>query len=237
MGRVLRTVLVAGLVVPVACSSGGGGKSMASRTASNSQAGSTSRDTSAVRLRPDVLSRAESASEDVQDDISAGDWAAALVRVDTLRSLQSRLATLRSAPGNIGTYASALDSLRSAVSRRSTDAALNAANRISRAVTGMMAGYSATVPIAVAYMDVAGRDALYGATQGRWSEADSAAGELHQRYSTVQAHVQRADTALDRRVSGEIRQLRDAIRARNAGPARALATSLLKDVDEIEKTY
>jgi hypothetical protein len=108
---------------------------------------------------------------------------------------------------------------------------------VSRVVTGIMAGYPTKVPAEVGLMDVAGRDALYAAQQGRWKDAANAAAELGRSYATVQARVRARDPALDRRVTEEIAQLQRAAAARARDRAASVAQTLLEDVDRIEVTF
>jgi hypothetical protein len=101
----------------------------------------------------------------------------------------------------------------------------------------MMADYPTKVPVEVAYMDVAGRDVLYAAQQGRWGDAADPVGEVGRRYAAVRAEVRARDPSLDRRVTSEIAQLQRAVVSRARDRATSLAEALLEDVDRIEQTF
>ncbi len=235
------------ITVASAAACGGGGQANnqnasdnAASPAATSAPANTAAGSQAARQparMPDVLSKAESAAEDIQDDIAGGSWSAASGKVDTLANLQSRIAATGPAQNDLDAYATALDTLRAAVQQQRRNQALTSANRMSRALNGMMEAYPTRVPIDVAYMDVAGRDVIYDAQEGQWSQADSAVSELRQRYSAVKSHVTLADASLDQRITGEISRLQSAVSAHNLGPAKSVATAILDDVDRIEQTY
>jgi hypothetical protein len=127
--------------------------------------------------------------------------------------------------------------LVSAVAKKDTNAARGIANRISRSINGMMAAFSTKVPIDVAYMDVAARDALYAADENRWVAAETAVAELRRRYASVQEHVKTSDPALDKTISGELDRMEKAATEKHKKTVMAIATTLLEDIDRIEKTY
>jgi hypothetical protein len=112
-----------------------------------------------------------------------------------------------------------------------------AANQVSRIVTGIMADYPMKVPVEVAYMDVAGRDVLYAAQQGRWSSAADPVAEVGRNYAAVQAEVRARNPALDQLVTSEIAHLQVAVASRARDRATSLAQALLEDVDHIEQTF
>jgi len=186
---------------------------------------------------PHPVEQAEALAEDIQADIDQGAWPAATSKLDSLRTLADRLAAAGVSGTQRSAYGSALDTLNAVVVVKSKDYALVAANRVSRIVTTMMADYASRVPVAVAYMDVAGRDALYGARLDRWSDVSDAALEVGRNYASVEAHVQARDSVLGRRVASEIKQLQDAVSAKSKTGAAGSAEAILNDVDRIEQTY
>jgi len=95
-----------------------------------------------------------------------------------------KLASVGVARTKRSAYGNALVSLDAAITRRDRADALTAGNRLSRVVTDIMADYPTKVPAEVAYMDVAGRDVLYAAEQGRWSCAADPVGEVGRRYAS-----------------------------------------------------
>jgi len=111
----------------------------------------------------------------------------------------------------IAGYDVALDSLISQLSRQDRPASLQAANRLSRAIVGIMANYDVTVPVQVGYLDVAGRDVIYAAEAGRWQDASAAAAELRANYAGVGTHVAGKDSTLDRRVRQQFSQLEGSV--------------------------
>jgi hypothetical protein len=210
------------------------GEAPASRSVTTDSAAASS---PAAGVLPPPVEQAEALAEDVQDDLARSAWPAAEAKLRDLRALGAKLDSVGVAQTERAAYGGALDSLGAAIARRSRAVALTAGNRVSRVVTGIMAGYPTKVPADVGLMDVAGRDALYAAQQGRWEDAASAAAELGRSYATVQAHVRARDPALDRRVTEEIAQLQRAAASRARNQAVSLARALLEDVDRIELTF
>jgi hypothetical protein len=183
-----------------------------------------------------ALNQAEGLAEDIQDDLLASNWAAATSKVASLRTLEQPLAG--AAPGaSASQYTAYLDSLDTAVKQKNRFRALETANRVSHVINAMMANYPTKVPIEVADMDVAARDAQYAADQGSWAAAAAASAEIRRTYSAVQAHVKGRDPALDARVTGEMAKLDAAIAARSKSTVDSLAKAILDDVDKVEATY
>jgi hypothetical protein len=186
---------------------------------------------------PPPVEQAEALAEDVQTYLDQNAWPAAEAKFRELRAVGEKLASVGVAETKRSSYANALDSLGTAIARRRRASALTAGNRVSRVVAGIMADFPTKVPVDVTLMDVAGRDALYAAQQGRWGEAAKATAELGRSYTAVQVHVRARDPSLDRRVTAEIAQLQRAVAARARDRATSLAQALLEDVDRIEQTF
>jgi hypothetical protein len=207
----------------------------------NGQKGQTTRSTGAsapaARVLPSPVEQAEALAEDVQTDLDQNAWPAAEAKFRELRVVGEKLASVGVAESKRSAYVNALDSLGAAIDRRSRAGALTAGNRVSRVVAGIMADYPTKVPVDVTLMDVAGRDALYAAQQGRWGDAATATEELGRSYTAVQVHVRARDPALDRRVTAEIARLQRAVASRARNRATSLAQVLLEDVDRIEPTF
>jgi hypothetical protein len=199
--------------------------------------GSTAASTPAASVLPPPVEQAEALAEDVQSDLDRNAWPAAEAKLRELKGVGEKLASLGVAQTRRSAYGNALDSLGAAITHRSRPEALVAGNRVSRVVTGIMAGYPTKVPVHVTLMDVAGRDALYAAQQGRWGDAANAAAEVGRSYAAVQDHVRARDSALDQRVTSEIAQLHGAVVSRARDRATSLAQALLEDVDCIEQTF
>jgi hypothetical protein len=186
---------------------------------------------------PSPVARAEGLAEDVQTDLEQNRWTAAGVKLRELRDVEGKFASAGVAQDKRSAYGNAVSSLGAAIDRKSQGDALTAGNRVSRIVTGIMADYRTRVPADVAWMDVAGRDALYASQQGRWGDAAGAAAEVSRSYAAVQAHVRGRDAALDRRITGEIASLHHAAASRARDRGTSVARALLEDVDRIEQTY
>jgi|SRR5712664_342573 len=185
---------------------------------------------------PRSLVVAEGLAEDIQADLDARNWTMARTRLAELE--KNRVALQRVLPArDIAGYGVTLDSLISQLGRLERLPALESANRLSRAIVGLMAKYDVTVPVQVGYLDVAGRDAIYAAETGRWQDASAATEELRANYAGVGTHVAAKDSTLDRRVRQQLSQLDRAVAAKSAVRVRAIATALLEDVDLVEQTY
>jgi hypothetical protein len=186
---------------------------------------------------PPPVEQAEALAEDVQTDLTQNAWPTAEARLRGLRSLGEKLDSVGVSQPKQSAYRRAVDSLGAAITRRSRTDALTAGNYVSRVVTGIMADYPTKVPVEVVYMDVAGRDVLYAAQQGRWSGTAGPMAELGRSYAAVQAHVSTRNPALNQRVTSEIAPLRRAVLSRARDRATSLAQRLLDDVDRIEQTF
>ena len=207
----------------------GGQPSAASATAAAS--------TPTASVLPPAVEQAEALAEDVQTDLEQNAWPAAEAKVRDLRGVRQKLDSIGIPQTKRTAYGNALDSLGAAITRRSQADALTAGNRVSRVVTGIMAGYPTKVPVDVTMMDVAGRDALYAAQQKRWGDAAHAAGEVERSYAAVQVRVRARNPALDGQVTTEIAQLHHAVDSRAADQAVRLARALLQNVDRIEQAF
>jgi hypothetical protein len=199
--------------------------------------GSTAASTPTASVLPAPVEQAEALAEDVQTDLEQNAWPVAEAKLRELRGVGDKLASVGIAQTKRSDYGKALDSLAAAITRRNRADALTAGNRVSRVVTGILAGYPMKVPVDVTLMDVAGRDALYAGQQGHWGNAANAAAEVGRSYATVQAHVQARDPALDRQVTAEIAQLHRAVDSQARARVESLARALLENVDRIELTF
>lgn len=186
---------------------------------------------------PPPVEQAEALAEDVQNDVAQDAWPAAETRLRELRSVEEKLPSVGVPQPKQFAYGRAVDSLAAAIARRSQSDALPAGNHVSRIVTSIMADYSTKVPVAVVYMDVAGRDVLYAAEQGHWRSASDPVVEVVRSYAAVRAEVRARDRALDRRVTSEIAQLQRAVAWQARTRATKLAQAILEDVDRIELTF
>jgi hypothetical protein len=230
-------VLIAGGLVGCKGNQGGqtaAGEALASQSVTT---GSTVASTPTAGALPPPVEQAEALAEDVQTYLEQNAWSTADAKLRELRGLGDKLASAGVAETKRAQYGNALDSLGAAITRRGRADGLTAGNRVSRVVAGIMADYPLKVPVEVTWMDVAGRDALYAAAQGRWGDAAKAAAEVGRSYAAVQSHVQARDPALAKRVTGEIVQLHRAADSRARDRAERLARALLEEVDRIELTF
>jgi hypothetical protein len=189
-----------------------------------------------VDVVPPAVTIAEGLAEDIQADLETRNWTMARTRVAQLQKNRLRLRVLLPAP-KIAGYEVAFDSLTAQLKRQDRLASLQSANHMSREIVNIMGNYTATVPVQVGYLDVAGRDAIYAAEAGRWEDAVAAAAELRVNYFAVQPHVASKDPALARRVGQLLADLDGAVTTRSVARIRATATRVLDDVDVIERTY
>jgi hypothetical protein len=191
----------------------------------------------ALSSPPAPVEQAEALAEDVQTDLAQNGWPAAEAKLRELNSLKPQLDAAGVPQSNQSAYGRAVDSLQGAINRRSRSDALTAGNHVSRIVSGIMADYTTKVPTEVTYMDVAGRDVLYAAEEGRWIGATGPMAEVGKSYAAVQAHVTARNPALDQRITSEIAQLQGAVDSQARDRATRLAQALLDDVDHIEQTF
>jgi len=189
-----------------------------------------------VDVVPPAVTIAEGLAEDIQADLETRNCTMAQTRVAELQKNRLRLRVLLPAP-KIAAYEVAFDSLTAQLKRQDRLASLQSANHMSREIVNIMGNYTATVPIQVSYLDVAGRDAIYAAEDGRWQDAWAAVTELRANYAIVQARVAGKDSTLDQHVRQELNGLEVAVTAKSVTQARAIATALLDNVDLIERVF
>jgi hypothetical protein len=189
-----------------------------------------------VDVVPPAVTIAEGLAEDIQADLETRNWTMAQTRVAELQKNRLRLRVLLPAP-KIAGYEVAFDSLTAQLKRQDRLASLQSANHMSREIVTIMGNYTATVPIQVSYLDVAGRDAIYAAEGGRWQDASAAVTELRANYAIVQARVAGKDSTLDQHVRQQLNGLEVAVTAKSVTHARAIATALLENVDLIERVF
>jgi hypothetical protein len=193
--------------------------------------------TADAAVLPPALDEAEALAEDIQTDLSGGAWPAAESKARLLGVSRRKLAAIGPAPAQVTDIGTALDTLNAAIARRSRSDALVAANRISRELNVIMARYPSKVPTEVAQMDVAGRDALYAAEQGRWDAGAAAVTEARRTYSVVQDHVKGRASGLDQKVATELGQMEQAVALQDGRSLAAASQVFLDDVDRVELTY
>jgi hypothetical protein len=194
-------------------------------------------ESTAVGTLPPAVEHAEGLAEDVQDDIAGGKWSDAAKKAATLKTLGDSLKSTVPGAEWHARYMSQVDSLERQITARQAAPALQTANNVSRSVTEAMGHFSPKVPVAVSYMDVAGRDVVYAAERGDWAKASSALAELKARYGEVSSHVQSKDAALAKRIDQELATLTTSTSARDAATSAKTARVLLEEVDAIERTY
>jgi hypothetical protein len=193
--------------------------------------------TSTAGAPPSSVEQAEALAEDIQTYLDQNAWPAAEAKCRELTVVGQNLTSVGVAETKRSAYVNALDSLGAAIAHRSQAGALTAGNRVSRVVAGIMADYPTKVPVDVTLMDIAGRDVLYAAQQGRWGDAANATAELGRSYAAVQVHVRARDPVLDRRVTAGIAHLQRAVASRGRDQATRLSQALLEDVDSIEQAF
>ena len=186
---------------------------------------------------PPAVEQAEALAEDVQTDVEQKAWPAAEAKLRELRSVGQKLDSVGVAQSKQTAYGNALDSLGAAVARRSQADGLTAGNRVSWVVTSIMADYPTKVPVEVTLMDVAGRDVLYAAQQGRWADAAKSVREIERSYAAVRVHIHTRNPALNRQVTSEMAQLHHAVDSQAPARLARVARALLESVDRIEQAF
>lgn len=186
---------------------------------------------------PEPLEKAEETSEEVQEEIVKGDWDDATEKTQQLQVLSDSLKQIGAPANDVAMYDSAVTSLATGVQSRDQMAAALAANEVNRATLSMMESYSPRVPVAVGFMGVNARDALYHAQGGDWTKAEQAAKELSSNYSKVQPQVAQQDAEVDRKVQAGIEQLTAAIGQKNVAGVNTASSQILDQIDDIEDVY
>lgn len=186
---------------------------------------------------PPALQQAEGLTEDIQDSINAGNWSGAEKMVTKLQTASTQLRSTHAKKKEVETLDTAIASLARDVKSRNRLAADTSANRAAFATISMMASYHPRIPVAVGFMDVAARDAMYKAELGDWHGVDKASSDLSKHYSSVSHNVKSKNATLDTNVKAQLDALKNAAKAKNASQVKATSTTLLEDIDRIEQTF
>lgn len=200
----------------------------------------------ASELQPQALQQAANLADKLQDDIAAGRWDVAQQKLSALQRLVPRLDSLeealeaqghveeRDAGPEVGVF---VDSLANRLEAQRRLPALVSANAVARALLPLIGAFSTPAQLAVARLDVAGRDLQYDAERGSWDEAAAVLKEIREAYATVQPHLVKDAPDLNATVQRRLANLADALEAHLHVRAHALAGEFIQDVDLIHSTY
>lgn len=197
----------------------------------------TERTPSTTAAVPPVLQQAEELTEDIQDTINAGNWSGALKMLTRLQTSSTQLRTTHGKAHEVAMFDSALSSLAQGVKSRNRLAADTSANRAAFAAVTMMASYHPRVPVAVGFMDVSARDAMYKAELNDWKGVDHATSELDKHYGSVSGHVRSRNPSLDTSLKSQMEALKRAAKSKNMNQVKTASMAILEQVDRIEQTY
>jgi len=197
-------------------------------------------------VAPAALLRAGSLADNLQDDIAASRWELAQEKLFALQRLQPVLDSLEETleargvltdrdagpelSACLGTLADRLESHRRLPAQGS-------ANAVGRALLPLLAAFAPPARVALARLDVAGRDLDYAAERGSWDAARDALKEIRGAYATVQPDVVRQAPDLDATIQRRLSNLAGALDAHQHVRAHSLAGEFLEDVDLIQSTH
>ncbi|MEJ2185815.1 MAG: hypothetical protein P8Z36_07725 [Gemmatimonadota bacterium] len=200
----------------------------------------------AVSPPPQSLQHAGSLTTGLQDDIAAGRWDVAQHKLYALQRLIPRLDSLEEALEADGRMedredrpelGALVDSLANRLEDQRRVPALASANTVGRALLPLLAAFSTAPQLAVAELDVAGRDLQYAVDRGAWNAADHALEEIRQAYATVQPLLVQNAPNLNATVERRLTDLAGALQAHLHVRTHSLAGEFLQDVDLIHSTF
>ncbi len=207
--------------------------------------GSLDAQTAADRA-PQPLQQAAAIAASVQDDIAAGRWDAAQQKLYALQRLTPGLDSLEEALEAKGLITDRdtgpelrvfVDSLANRLEDQRRLLSQVSANAVSRALLPLIAAFSTPAQVAVAHLDVAGRDLQYGAERGAWNIANEALEEIRAAYATVQPQLVKDAPNLNATVERRLANLAQALQGHLHIRVHSLAGEFLQDVDLIHNTF
>jgi hypothetical protein len=195
---------------------------------------------------PQALQQAGSLTDNLQDDIAAGRWNAAQEKLVALQRLIPGLDSLEEAAEAQGRMADRdagpelpafIDTLANRLQDQRRLPAQVSANAVKRALLPLLAAYTDPGQLAVARLDVAGRDLQYASERGLWNVAAKALEEIRTTYAAVQPRLVQDAPNLDATVVRRLSNLAGALQAHLHVRAHSLAGEFLQDVDLIHTTF
>ena len=190
---------------------------------------------------PPQIDKIESASEDIIDDISGNDWAAAQSKVAQIKTNLSELKPiLLSASVStdiIDGISSAVDGLKTAVSSKESYESRLQANHISKYVPDIADFYISTLPTDIGRLDYLGWEIILNAENADWPSAsnnfDIASGLWIGLKSKMSATYKNDIDG----VQSNVDSLKAAIDKKDSSATTKQANALLENVDLLETDF
>src|ERR1700686_893885 len=231
----LIVLLVLGLG---ACSSGSQGETnpnSAGTKASSTPAATPAVANSKTESVPKSLADAGEYGENIYAHAKANDWKKADAKIAALKETAKKV---RADGKNKGTGLDRLEAdvaaLDRAVTAKDHQAAMLAANQITRDVAEMTAVYKVIVPVEVVLLDYYGREVEIWAEAKDTSKLQATVREMRKTWDAVRPSIEAKNSALAKKFEGLVLQLEAA-----KGPAdyAKVAKPVLDEVDNLEKVF
>lgn len=195
----------------------------------------------ALENPPAQLNSIESNAEDIMDDITGDDWAAAQNRVSTIKSdyanLKPIMESSKISTKTIDGLNAAINNLETAVSAKKSYDSRVQANQISKYVPDISDSYATTIPTDIGRLDYLGRELALNAENSDWSSASS-------NYETTNKLWKNVSSKLSSNYKNDIDifqnnmiSLKDAIDKKDTVLTTTQANAFLENVDVLEVDF
>lgn len=195
----------------------------------------------ALENPPTKLNSIESNAEDVMDDITGDDWAAAQTRVYTIKSdyanLKPIMKSSKISTKTIEGLNTAINNLETAVSKKKSYDSRVQANQILKYIPDIADSYATTIPTDIGRLDYLGRELVLNAENSDWSSASN-------NYETTNKLWKNVSSKLSSNYKNDIDSfqnnmvsLKDAIDKKDTVLTTTQANALLENVDVLEVDF
>jgi hypothetical protein len=183
---------------------------------------------------PKSLSDAGEYAENIYDHANANDWKNAEAKIGLLKTAVEKIRTdvnNQKAAGEIYPNVAALDR---AVTAKDRQAAMIAANQITRNVAWTTADYKLVVPVEVVLLDYYGRELEIWAEAKDANKLQSTAREMRRTWDALHPSIESKNAALAKKFEALIAQVDS---AKTPSDYARLAKPVLDEVDNLEKVF
>ena len=221
-----------------ACSSGSRSETntnSAGTKMSNAAAGTPMTVNIKTETVPKSLMDAGEYGENIYDYAKANDWKKAEARIAALKEATKKVrADGKNQPTKVDRLEADVADLDRAVTAKNRQAAMVAANQITRDVAEMSAAYKVIVPVEVVLLDYYGRELEIWAEAKDTSKLQATAREMRKTWDAVRPSIEAKNPAVAKKFEGLVAQVEA---AKAPADYAKVATPVLDEVDNLEKVF
>jgi hypothetical protein len=183
---------------------------------------------------PKSLMDAGEYGENIYDYAKANDWKKAEARIGLLKTAIEKVRTDVSNQKAAGEIYPNVATLERAVTAQDRQAAMLAANQITRDVAQVTTEYKVTVPVEVVLLDYYGRELEIWAEAKDTSKLQATAREMRKTWDAVRPSIEAKDPAVAKKFEGLVAQVEA---AKAPADYAKVAKPVLDEVDNLEKVF